>query len=112
MASIGQTVTRQTTGVAAGLGGTTVVREWFDTPNDTSLLRPSVLWGVGTGLGALGAVFANEAGYLRGIPDTLIPVLKTWGLTGTTAGVFSAAFPKGASESVLPLQEGRRRSMA
>lgn len=104
MATLSKTVTRTGAGAAAGFGGTVLTREWFDSPNDDSLTRPSVLWGVGTGVASLAAAELARRGSID-IPDNLMPTLTALGATGITSGAFSAAFPKGATDSILPVSE-------
>jgi hypothetical protein len=102
MAEITKSLTRTGAGAAGGLGGTVLTREWFDSPRDDSVTRPSVLWGVGTGAAMLSVAALARRGSID-IPDHLMPAIQTWGTVGTTAGLFSAAFPKGADESILPV---------
>lgn len=107
MASISQKVTQVGTGVAGGFGGTILAREWFDSAKDDSLTRPSVIYGVGTGATMLAAGMLARRGSID-IPDNLLPVLDTWGTVGITSGAFSAAFPKGSGETILPVSQRRR----
>lgn len=41
--------------VGAGVGSTLLIRQQLDAANETTVFRPSVLWGVGTGALGLGA---------------------------------------------------------
>lgn len=54
MVGVKETAT-STAGVGAGVGSTLLIRQQFDAANETSVLRPSVLWGVGTGLAGMAA---------------------------------------------------------
>lgn len=78
-------------GVGVGVGTTVGIRRQFDNSGESTVLRPSVLWGVGTGALALGAPLVT------GKTDGIIwKFLKEYGVSALTAGVFSAFNPKGA----------------
>lgn len=81
-------------GVGAGVGSTLLVRQQFDQTGETTLLRPSVLWGVGTGAAALAApmVLGRNNGMTRGMVGE---ILEDYGEAALTAGAFSAFSPKG-----------------
>lgn len=92
---------------AVGATGTLILKNQFDQSGDTSLFRPSVLFGLGTGLATLAASFANSRGMLdvpgaattRGRPSG---PLYAYGIGATLSGLYSAFFPKGNPTFQLP----------
>lgn len=79
-------------GVGLGAGSTLVIRQQFDQSGETSIFRPSVLWGVGTGAIGLGAPMLL-GGNQRGAMWELV---EDYSEAALTAGIFSAFAPKGA----------------
>lgn len=80
------------TGVGAGAASTLAIRRQFDATGETSVLRPSVLWGGATGLGALAAPMLWRD--LHGTGAGMF--LEDYGLAAVTAAVFSMFNPKGS----------------
>lgn len=94
-----------TLGTSTGATGTLVVRELMDDTGDGSLLRPSVLYGLGTGLAALAARYAVNNGIITA------PVLGTGDFTdlmtahavaGIGTGITSALIAQGSGQIALP----------
>lgn len=78
-------------GVGAGAASTLLIRQQFDQTGETTVLRPSVLWGVGSGVAAYVApMFLPSMG--RGM---IGPVMEEYGMAALVAGLFSAFSPKG-----------------
>lgn len=80
------------TGVGAGVGSTLLVRQSLDQQGETSILRPSVLWGLGTGMGGMGLAWLMSDGRNDGIGMEL---LEDYSEAAFTAGLFSAFNPVG-----------------
>lgn len=78
-------------GAGAGAGTTLLVRRQFDNTGETTLLRPSVLWGLGSGVAAIAVPYLMP-GLSRGMMGQ---ILEDYGQGALTAGVFSAFSPKG-----------------
>lgn len=78
-------------GIGAGVGSTLLLRQQFDQTGETTVLRPSVLWGVGTGAAALAAPMLM-GGTRRGM---LWEFVEDYGEAALAAGAFSALSPKG-----------------
>lgn len=78
-------------GIGTGVGSTVLVRRQFDQTGETTILRPSVLWGLGTGTAAL------LTPYILGRNDRsmLMSLLEDYGEGALAAGAFSAVNPKG-----------------
>lgn len=77
-------------GIGAGVGSTLLVRREFDQSGETTILRPSVLWGLGTGVAALAAPHL-----LNRRNGVAMELLEDYGEAALTAGTFSALSPKG-----------------
>lgn len=88
MASI-ETAASTAGGVGAGVGTTLLVRQQFDQTGETTVLRPSVLWGIGTGAASLGAAAFLDMNGMVG------EFLEDYGEVAIAAGAFSAFNPKG-----------------
>lgn len=86
---------------SAGLGGTLLLRERLDRSGDDAITRPSVLYGIGTGVTALTARMLANRGSLN-VSDAVMPALEAYGTAATTAGVFSAVYPKGSTAALFP----------
>lgn len=81
-------------GIGAGVGSTLLIRQQFDKSGETTVFRPSVLWGVGTGAVALAApMLMGRSGMLRGMAGE---ALEDYGETALASGLLSAFSPKGA----------------
>lgn len=78
-------------GVGVGLGSTLLIRDQFDGTGETSVLRPSVLWGVGTGLLGMGLQMVMDMMNDGPVGD----FVADYSRASITAGVFSAFSPKG-----------------
>lgn len=78
-------------GVGAGVGSTVLIRHQFDQSGETTLLRPSVLWGLFTG----GAAYAAPMLMGGRSNDFLMQLLEDYGEGALAAGAFSAVSPKG-----------------
>lgn len=84
-------------GVGAGVGTTLLIRQRFDRSGETTVMRPSVLWGLGTGALGLGAVsFLRSPGRMNAMWE----FVEDYSEAAITAGVFSAFSPKGGGVSV------------
>lgn len=92
-------------GTTVGSAGTLAVRQLFDQSGDTSITRPSVLFGAGVGAVSLGAWMAVE----RGMIDA--PILSrrmfqnatySLGVSGLATGLASAVLPKGSGGFMAP----------
>lgn len=79
-------------GIGAGVGTTLAVRRQFDRTGETSIIRPSILWGIGTGVVALGAPMLMR-GSNRGV---FWEFVEDYGEAAIAAGAVSAFSPKGA----------------
>lgn len=79
-------------GVGAGLGSTLLIRHQFDRSGETTLMRPSVLWGLGTGAAALTLPMLMGRRSMSGMMGEII---EDYGEAALTAGTFSAFSPKG-----------------
>lgn len=77
------------TGVGLGVGTTALVRQQLDATNETSVFRPSVLWGVGTGLGGMALPMVMDDG------GVVMELLEDYSSAALAAGVLSAVSPKG-----------------
>lgn len=84
-------------GVAAGAGSTVLVKSQFDAPTETTILRPSVLWGFGTG--ALAYTLPLLLGWRSGMAKT--EFLEDYGEGAIVAGAVSAVTPGGVSQPTL-----------
>lgn len=92
-------------GIAAGGAGTLVVRQQFDQQGDNSLLRPSVLYGLGVGALGLGSWMAVNRGIISApVVDRRMfnGFAYNAGVAGLLTGLASAVLPKGASGPQLP----------
>lgn len=78
-------------GIGAGVGSTVFMRHQFDQTGETTILRPSVLWGLLTGTAAyLAPVIMNRRN------GAMMELLEDYGEGALAAGTFSAVNPKGA----------------
>lgn len=84
-------------GVGAGVGVTLAVRSELDQTGETTVLRPSVLVGVGSGTAALAA--SHFLGNGRN-SSPLWELVEDYGEAAITAGTFSAFSPKGGGVSL------------
>lgn len=91
MAEVGASVG----GIGSGVGSTLLVRRQFDKTGETTVLRPSVLWGVLTGAAALTLPMA--VGRRHG---PLWEALEDYGEAAFAAGLVSAFSPKGGGVQV------------
>lgn len=88
-------------GIGAGVGTTLLIRDQFDNTGETTVLRPSVLWGVGSGAGALlASLIMGDSLNMAGLP--LGEFTEDYGEAALAAGAFSALSPKGSSSIQLP----------
>lgn len=78
-------------GVGTGVGSTVLIRHQFDQSGETTLLRPSVLWGLLTGAAAYTAPMLMG----RNGNDMVMNLLEDYGEGALAAGAFSAVSPKG-----------------
>jgi len=76
-------------GVGAGVGSTLLMRQQFDQTGETTILRPSVLWGAGTGIAGL------LASMMLGGGGVMWEFIEDYSEAALTAGAFSAFSPKG-----------------
>lgn len=83
-------------GTGVGVGSTMLVKRQFDAPTETTVLRPSVLWGVGTGLLAYGLPWL-----LDWRPGAKRHALEDYGEGAFVAGVFSAFTTGGLTSPTL-----------
>lgn len=93
-------------GAAAGAAGITLgLRQKVDSAGDTSVLRPSVLHGVGVGATMLGLSYAVEN---RMIDPPMLSrtdfgrVTTEYGVTALATGLFSAFYPRGRTDFTTP----------
>lgn len=86
-------------GIGAGVGSTLLIRDQFDQSGETSILRPSVLWGLVSGGAALAAPMLMD---IRGGSMMLWQFVEDYGQAALAAGAFSAVTPKGSSSITLP----------
>jgi len=101
MATLNQETVASAGGAGAGLGGTVLLRERFDRSGDDAITRPSVLYGLGTGLTMLSVTALAHSGKLD-VPAAALPAVEAWGTAATVAGVFSALYPKGSTSALIP----------
>lgn len=78
-------------GVGVGVGSTLAVRRQFDQSGETAVLRPSVLWGLGTGAAAL----ATSHLLLSDMDGVMMEAVEDYGEAALTAGAVSAFVPGG-----------------
>lgn len=83
-------------GVGVGAGSTLLVKRQFDAPTETTVLRPSVLWGVGTG--ALAYALPMLLGWRRGAKRAFA---EDYGVAAFVTGTASAVTPGGVSAPTL-----------
>lgn len=87
-----------TVGPATAAAATFGVRSALDNAGETSITRPSVLYGVGTGALGIGLGYAVENGMIDapvGNGGAFTEAAMSYGATALTAGVLSAVSPKG-----------------
>jgi len=92
-------------GATVGTTGTLALRDMADEAGDSSLFRPSVLFGVGLGGGALVAGTMMENGNLGspvGNARNVGMIAQEFGLPALTTGLYSAFFPKGQGGFTVP----------
>lgn len=87
-------------GIGVGVGSTLLIRRELDQTGETTVLRPSVLWGLGTGTAALVARHFLFNGRRDGIATE---TLEDYGEAALTAGTFSAFSPKGGGVALPTL---------
>lgn len=85
-------------GLGAGVGTTVLMRQQFDQTGETTILRPSVLWGLGTGVAAMVAPMFMPS-LKRGMVGEIV---EDYGEAAIVSGAFSALNPKGSSSVQLP----------
>lgn len=85
-------------GIVAGGGSTLLVRQRFDGTGETTVMRPSVLWGVGTGVVAWAVPMFMDLrrGFLK-------EFLEDYGEAALITGGFSAFNPKGGGVQIPTL---------
>lgn len=86
-------------GIGAGVGSTLLIRDQFDQTGETTILRPSVLWGLLTGGAALGAPFVMDMARSNSM---LWNFVEDYGEAALGAAAFSAFSPKGSSGLTMP----------
>lgn len=84
-------------GLGAGVGSTMLVRQQFDATGETTVLRPSVLWGVTTGTVGVALPWMLD---MRG---TWGDVMMDYGVAALVGGVFSAFNPVGTQPQLPSL---------
>lgn len=90
---------------AAGAGITLGLRQKLDDAGDTSVLRPSVLHGVGLGATMIGVSYAVENGMMDApVLDRMQFVRATtdYGVSALATGLFSAFYPRGRTDFTTP----------
>lgn len=83
-------------GVGLGAGSTIVVKRQFDAASETTVLRPSVLWGVGTG--ALAYVLPWLLDWRAGAKREFA---EDYGEAAFITGIVSAVTPGGVQAPTL-----------
>jgi len=93
-------------GAAAGGAGITLgLRQKVDSAGDTSLLRPSVIHGVGVGATMLGLSYAVENRMMDAPvldPMTFVRSSTDYGVAALATGLFSAFYPRGRTDFTTP----------
>lgn len=84
-------------GIATGLGTTATIRWQLDASGETTVFRPSVLWGVLTGVAGLGAPMLLDVDGAAG------KFAQDYGVAAFVAGTFSAINPKGGNTQLPTL---------
>lgn len=84
-------------GLGAGVGSTMLVRQQFDAANETTVARPSVLWGVTTGALGVGLPWLMDMDGMVG------DLLMDYGTGALVGGVFSAFNPVGGAPQLPTL---------
>lgn len=85
-------------GGVVGAGSTLALREMQDPTGSSSVTRPSVLWGLGTGLGALGVAWGMDNRMIPRMGGRMLSdALWAYGIGATAAGAGSAVYPVGNS---------------
>lgn len=94
-----------TLGTSTGATGTLVIRELMDDAGDDSLFRPSVMFGLGTGIAALAARYAVSNGIMAapflGTGD-FADLMTAHAVAGIGTGLTSALIPQGSGAVGLP----------
>lgn len=83
--------------LGVGAGSTLLVRRQFDNQGETTVFRPSVLWGLGTGVAGVGVPMLMD---MRGMSSDF---LMDYGEAAITAGLISAFSPKGGGVQIPTL---------
>lgn len=93
-----------TVGPAVGAASTMGVRALFDQSGDSSITRPSVLYGVGTGSLSLGLGWAINRDMISAPVggQMFTEAMMSYGATALTAGLISAVTPKGTGGFQTP----------
>lgn len=94
-----------TVGPASAAATTYGVRAAFDQAGDTSILRPSVLYGVGTGSLSIGLGWAIDNGMIDapvGGDAMFTEAAFSYGATALASGLVSAFTPKGTGGFQAP----------
>lgn len=84
-------------GLGTGVGSTMLVRQQFDGTGETTVLRPSVLWGVTTGAVGVGLPWMLDMNSMWG------DLMMDYGVGAVVGGVFSAFNPVGAQPQLPTL---------
>lgn len=84
-------------GTGVGLTSTALIKHQFDAATETTLLRPSVLWGVGTGAVAYFAPMLLD--WRQGTMKRAL--LEDYGEGAIVAGIFSALTTGGLTTPTL-----------
>lgn len=101
MAILNPETVASTGGLVSGAGGTVVLRERLDRPGDDRITRPSVIYGVGTGLAGFGIHALANMGRIN-IPESAMPTIESHSSAALVSGVFSALYPKGSTTALIP----------
>lgn len=83
-------------GIGVGVGSTIAIRRQFDQVGETSIFRPSVLWGAVTGLGAIGAAL------VMGDRSVMWEFVEDYGEAALASGILSAFTPKCEGSDQFP----------
>lgn len=85
-------------GIGAGAGSTLLIRQQFDQVGETTILRPSVLWGAVTGSAALVAPML-----LNGRSNSMMwEFVEDYGEAALTAALISSVVPKSQGGLQMP----------
>lgn len=92
-------------GFTTGIASTVATRQLLDDPQSSSVMRPSVLLGVGGGIAALGYSTLIERGRVQAPimnRRTFTAFLDAHGAASAASGLMSMFYPRGSTDIQTP----------